>query len=171
MTEEFVAIAKTTKTRGLRGELVADILTDFPERFDNLKRVFAVKAEDKPIELKLERFFFQKNRIVLKFKGFDSIEKAEPLRGFEICVLESEAVTLEEGEHFDWELEGCKVENMSGEEIGVVKELLRAGENINLVVKNGEKEHLIPFVEAICTDVDVENKLIKVELPEGLLEF
>mgnify|MGYP000377368462 CR=1 FL=1 len=171
MTENFVAIAKTTKTRGLRGELVADILTDYPDRFDDLGKVFAIKTGTKTQELEIERFFFQKNRIVLKFKNIDSIENAEPLRDFEICVPESEVVELKEGEFFDWELEGCRVEKSSEEKIGVVKKLFRAGENINLVVKNGENEYMIPFVEAICTDVDIEKKLIKVELPEGLLDF
>ncbi|MGI8669658.1 MAG: ribosome maturation factor RimM [Aridibacter sp.] len=171
MKEELVAIANITKPRGLRGEVVADILTDFPKRFDNLTQVFAVDENGKTSELEIEKFFFQKNRIVLKFKEYNSIEEAENLRNVEICIPESDTIELEEGEFFDWELEDCKVETIDGEKIGKVKEIFRAGENINLVVVDGKKDYMIPFVEAICPEVDIENKLIKVDLPEGILEF
>ena len=92
MIEELVAIARIVKSRGLRGELVADVLTDFPERFDALETVIALLPGGARRELKIERFFFQKGRIVFTFAGFDSIEKAENLRGAEICVPESEAI-------------------------------------------------------------------------------
>ena len=170
MREDLVAIAKLTKSRGLRGEMVADVLTDFPERFENLTKVFAVCGEEIS-ELEIEKFWFQKNRIVLKFKSFDTIETAETLRGCEICVPEAEAVELETDEFFDWELEGCTVETVAGETLGTVKELLRTGATEVLIVAGAEKEYLIPFAGAICTEVDVENKRIKVDAPEGLLEF
>lgn len=168
---ELVAIAKLTKSRGIRGEMVGRILTDFPERFENLTKVFAVCADGETSEIEIEKFWFQKDRIVLRFKGFDSIETAETLRDCEICVPEAEAVALEDGEFFDWELEGCTVKSLEGEKIGVVQELMRTGGTEILVVKSDDKEYLIPFAEAICTEVDIENKLIKVDAPEGLLEF
>lgn len=171
MSDDLVAIAKIVKTRGLRGELSADVLTDFPERFDDLERVFAVTEEGKKSELKLEKFWFQKGRIVLKFAGFDTIEAAETLRACEICVYESEAVSLDEGEFFDWELIDCTVETVEGENIGRVKEVMRTGGTEILVVAGAEKEFLIPFAETICTEIDVENKLIRVDAPEGLLDF
>lgn len=168
---ELVTIAKTVKTRGLRGELVADLLTDFPERFDNLTRVFAVCGSDKTSELELENFWFQKGRVILKFKGVDSIEVAEKWRNYEICVPETEAVELEADEFFDWELEDCEVETVEGEKIGKVQELMRTGGTEILVVKGAEKEYLIPFAETICVDVDIEKKLIRVDVPDGLLDF
>lgn len=171
MSDDLVAIAKIVKTRGLRGELSADVLTDFPERFDDLERVYAVDDDGKSAELKLERFWFQNNRVILKFAGYDTIETAETLRGCEICVPESEAVSLEEGEFFDWELIDCAVETVEGEKIGRVKEVMRTGGTEILVVAGAEKEFLIPFAETICTEIDVENKLIRVDAPEGLLEF
>lgn len=169
--EELVAIARIAKSRGLRGELVADILTDFPERFGDLKTVIALFSNGEKCELKIEKFWFQKGRIVLKFAGFDSIETAESLRGAEICVSETEAVELEEGEFFDWELENCEVETVEGLKLGRVKELMRTGGTEILVVQGAEKEYLIPFAETICISVDVENKLIKIDAPEGLLDF
>lgn len=169
--EDLVAIAKITKTRGLRGEVVADVLTDFPERFDDLERVYALDGATEISELTLEKFWFQKDRIILKFAGYDSVEQAETLRDCEICIPETEAVALESDEYFDWQLEDCAVETVEGERIGRVKEIMRTGGTEILVVENDEKEYLIPFAEAICIEVDVENKLIRVDAPEGLLEF
>ncbi len=156
--EELVAIAKLVRPRGLRGEIVADVLTDFPERFENLKTVLLVRPNNETAEIEIEKFWFQKNRIVLKFAGYDSIEAAETLRGCEICVAETEAVELEEDEFFDWELEGCAVETVEGEQIGTVKELMRTGGTEILVVAGEAKEYLIPFAETICVDVNIENK-------------
>lgn len=169
--EELVTIAKILKTRGLRGETVAELLTDFPERFENLEDVTGVGPDGTRRQLTIERFFFQKGRVVLKFAGYDSIETAEELRGFEVCVPESEAVELEEGEFFDWELEGCRVETIDGTGIGRVTEVMRTGGTEILVVKGEDKEYLIPFSETICVEVDVEEKMIRVDPPEGLLEF
>jgi len=171
MDKELVAIAKIVKSRGLRGELVADVLTDFPERFEELRAVIGLLPDGARQALKIENFWFQKGRIVLKFAGFDSIERAETLRGAEICVPESEAVALETDEFFDWELENCEVETVEGLKLGRVRELMRTGGTDILVVAGAEKEYLIPFAESICTEIDVENKSIKVDAPEGLLEF
>jgi len=169
--EDLVTIAKIVKTRGLRGELVADILTDFPDRFDHLKKVFAVKPSGETLELEIEKFWFQKGRIVFKFVGLDSIEEAEKLRDCSVCIAEEEIVELEEGEFFDWELAECAVETIDGENLGKVSELMRTGGTEILIVKGAKKDYLIPFAEAICVEVDIENKLIKVDAPEGLLEF
>jgi 16S rRNA processing protein RimM len=168
---ELVAIAKIVKTRGLRGELVAELLTDFPERFENLVSVIAVAPDGTRSDLEIESFFFQKGRVVMKLAGYSSIEAAEALRGYEICVLELDAVELEEGEFFDWELQGCRVETVEGTEIGKVTEVMRTGGTEILVVAGTDKDYLIPFSETICVEVDVEEKMIKVDPPEGLLDF
>ena len=174
---DLVAIAKTVRTRGLRGELVAEVLTDFPERFDETETVFAVEPSGEREELKLENHWFQKDRVILKFAGRDSIEAAQSLVNCEICVPESETVELEDDEFFDWQLIDCLVETVEGERIGAVKEVMRTGGTEILVVdsggerEDGGKDYLIPFAETICVEVDVENKLIRIDAPEGLLEF
>lgn len=170
---DLVAIAKLIKPRGLRGEIAADLLTDFPERFEGLENVTAVFPDGKQAGLKIEDFWFQKGRVILKFAGYGSPEKADELREVEICVSEDEAVELEEGAYFDWQLAGCEVETINGEKLGTVHELMRTGGTELLVVKakNSNKDYLIPFAEKICPVVDIENKLIKVDPPEGLLEF
>src|SRR5687768_244451 len=169
--DELVAIAKIVKPRGLRGEVTADLLTDFPDRFEKLESVIALFADGTRKDLKIEDFWFQKDRIVLRFAGFDSIEAAEKLRDVELCVPESEAARLEEGEFFDWQLEGCEVETIDGDAIGIVRSVMRTGGTEILVVEGSGKEFLIPFAETICTDVDVDKKIIRVDPPAGLLEF
>ncbi|MGQ0540599.1 MAG: ribosome maturation factor RimM [Blastocatellia bacterium] len=169
--DDLVAIARIVKARGLKGELASEILTDFPDRFKELIDVTAVMPDAKRLDLKIEKFWFQNERIILKFAGLDSIEAAETLRGAEICVAETEAVELAKGEYFDWQLEGCEIETTSGEKIGKVRELMRTGGTEILVVAGNLKEHLIPFAETICIEVDIENKMIVIDPPEGLLEF
>ena len=171
MSEELVAIARIVKPRGLRGECVADILTDFPERFEETGEVTAKFPNGDLKTLVIGDFRFQKDRILLKFDGIDDVDAAEALRGCDICVDEDATVELEEGEFFDWELEGCRVELESGESIGEVRELMRTGGTEILVVRGESKDYLIPFAESICTVVDTEAKLIRIDPPAGLLDF
>ncbi len=169
--DELVAIARIVRSRGLKGEVVAEMLTDFPERFEDLETVTALTPTGERQELIIETFWFQKDRVILKFEGYDTIERGDELRNFEICVPESEAVELETDEYFDWQLEGCMVEDTAGQTIGEVRELMRTGGTEVLVVDGDTKEYLIPFAESICIEVDIDNKRIKIDPPEGLLEF
>ncbi len=169
--DELVAIARIVRPRGLKGEVVAELLTDFPERFEALEKVTALTQTGERSELIIENFWFQSGRVILKFDGYDTIERGEELRNLEICVQESDAVELESGEFFDWQLEGCVVEIPDGEVIGTVRELMRTGGTELLVVAGDTKEYLIPFAESICVEVDIESKRIKIDPPEGLLEF
>ena len=169
--QELVAIAKIAKPRGLKGELVADLLTDFPERFEGLVNVTAVATSGERRELKIEAAWFQNGRVVLKFEGVDSVETAEELRSAEICIAESEAVKLESDEFYDWQLVGCDAVTVEGEKLGSVREVMRTGGTENLVVAGQTRDFLIPFAEAICVEVDLEKKRIVVDPPEGLLEF
>lgn len=170
---ELVAVAKVAKTRGLRGEVAADLLTDFPERFEGLEQVISVAPSGGREVLKIESCWFHGGRAVFKFEGRDTPESAASLVGRELTVPESEAVELEEGEFFDWQLEGCRVETVGGRELGTVGEILRTGGEAPVIVidAGGGREHLVPFAESICVEIDVERKLIRVDPPEGLLEF
>ncbi len=150
--------------------MIADILTDFPERFEKVSRITAVLSDGSTEKLQLCNYWFQAGRVVLKFDAIDRIEDAERFRNADICVNESEVVDLESDEYFDWQLEGCRVETVESETIGIVTSVMRTGATEILVVA-GEKEFLIPFAEAICTEVDIENKRIVIDPPDGLLEF
>ena len=171
--EELVAVARAVKTRGLRGEVVAELLTDFPERFEGLDNLIAVAPDGTRTRLALEGHWFHGGRIVLKFAGYDSVEESAKLVGREFAVPEAERVELEEDEFYDWELAGCRVETVEGEHLGTVREVMRTGGVEMLVVEREgrEGEYLIPMAEDICVAIDIENKLVRVDPPEGLLEF
>ncbi len=171
---ELVAVARAVKVRGLKGEVVADLLTDFPERFDGLEELIAVAPPTgQRRRLALASHWFQGERVVLKFEGYDTPEAAAALVGLELTVPEAEAVELEEGEFYDWQLKGCRAETVEGAEIGAIDEVRHYGGDAPvLVIRDaGGREYLVPFAESICVEVDLERKLIRVDAPEGLLEF
>ncbi|MFN2453479.1 MAG: ribosome maturation factor RimM [Pyrinomonadaceae bacterium] len=174
-TGELVAVAQAVRTRGLRGEIVADLLTDFPERFARLETLIAVNANNRQREvLRIENYWFQGARIILKFAGYDSIETATALVGCEFAVPEAERVELAEDEFYDWELIGCAVESTGGEAIGQVVSVMRTGGVEMLVVESAQdkkRDHLIPLAETICIEIDIAQKRIRVDPPEGLLEM
>jgi 16S rRNA processing protein RimM len=169
---ELVAVARVARPRGVRGEVAADILTDFPRRFEGLGELIAVFPRGERRRLALEGHRLVGDRVVLKFRGFDTPEEAAALAGCELAVPEAEAVELEEGEYYDWQLEGCRVETVGGRQLGTVSEVLHTGgEAPVLVVRDPEgRENLVPLAESICVGVDVGRKLIRVDAPEGLLE-
>ena len=170
--EPLVAVARAVKTRGLKGEIVADLLTDFPERFEGISTLIAV-APDKQREIvEIENHWFQKRRIVLKLKGYDSIEAARALIGYELAVPEAERVPLAEGSFYQWELEGCRVETVEGQQVGHVQSVLRTGGVELLVIKDAAKhECLVPLAETIVIEIDIEQGRIVIDPPEGLLEL
>lgn len=169
---ELVTVARVAKPRGVRGEVACDLLTDFPERFDGLEELIAVFPGGRRERLTLESHWLHGDRIVLKLEGFDSPEASAALAGCMLAVPESEAVELEEGEFYDWQLEGCRVETVEGVSVGTVREVLHTGgEAPVLVIRDeDERENLVPLAESICVEIDVDTKLIRVDAPEGLLE-
>ena len=169
---ELVTVARVAKPRGVRGEVACDLLTDFPERFDWLEELVAVFPDGGRRRLRLEGHWLHGDRLVLKLAGFDSPEASAALAGCLLAVPESEAVELEEGEFYDWQLEGCRVETVEGVDVGTVREVLHTGgEAPVLVILDGDgRENLVPLAESICVEIDVDAKLIRVDAPEGLLE-
>lgn len=105
--------------------------------------------------------------LVFKFEGVDSISDAEALRGAEVHVPRSERISLDPGEYFISDLVGCEVrDRASGRPIGRVTQFEEYGGPPLLTIDNGRM--MIPFVKAICVDIRPEEKLILVDLPEGL---
>lgn len=169
--EELVAVARVVKIRGLRGEVAAELLTDFPERFEWTEELIAVTPAGARATLAVEQSRLHAGRVLLKFAGYDTPEAAQELVGFELCVPERDAVELEEDEFFDWQLEGCRVETVEGRQLGSVRAVWHYGAAPILVVRDDEKrETLIPLARSICVLIDTDAKLIRVEPPEGLIE-
>jgi 16S rRNA processing protein RimM len=172
--EPLIVIARAVRTRGLKGELVADLLTDFPDRFADLTELTAVSPSGERSVVALENHWFQNARVILKLNGYDTIEAASAWIGYEFAVPEADRVQLAEDEYYDWELEGCRIETTSGEPVGRVKSVLRTG-GVNLLDVDGESEgrppSMIPMVKSILVSVDKDRQLIVIDPPDGLLEL
>lgn len=168
---ELIAVARAVKTRGLRGEIVADLLTDFPDRFAELEKLIAVSPKGVRQELRIEENWLHGKRIVLKFAGYDSVEAAQALIGYELAVPEADRVELPADQFYTWELIGCRVETIAGKDLGVVREVTVTGGPEVLMIDGHDREILIPMAEDICVEIDVTNKLIRVDPPEGLLDL
>ena len=171
-TEDLIVVARVARTRGLRGEVVAHLYTDFPGRFEGLDQVIAIAPDGSRRSLQIEEHWFQGGRIVFKFASYDTIDTAKELVGYELAVPASERVELPKGRFYEWELIGCRVETIEGETIGQVSEVMRTG-GVEILVVAGDagQEALIPMAQDICVGIDIDKKLIRVDPPEGLLEL
>jgi 16S rRNA processing protein RimM len=170
--ESLVTVARAVKTRGLKGELVAELLTDFPERFDSTSQLICVSPNGERKEVELESYWLHQDRVVLKLAGVDNIESAAPFVGCDFAVPESERVQLDEGEFYEWELQGCAVTTVDGRQLGRVKDILRTGGVDTLVIESDDRQdYLVPMAETIVVKVDLENRAISIDPPEGLLDL
>jgi 16S rRNA processing protein RimM len=151
--------------------VAAELHTASPERFPRGARVFALDGHHHRRELVIEDSWPHKGLLVLKFRGIDSISQAETLVGCEIQVPKRERLTLPEGEVYVSDLLGCAVLDR-GTEVGRITDVqFGGGDAPLLVVKAGNKEHLLPFAEAYLVKVDIPSKRIEMNLPEGMLEL
>jgi 16S rRNA processing protein RimM len=167
----YIAIARIARTRGNRGEVLADLWTDFPSRFDDLGQVWLEFTDGQRRCIALEECWSHKGRKVLKFAGIDSISAAQELVGAWVQVDSEDVVLLPEGMYFDHDLIGCSVRDTRGEMLGVVQEVLRIAGNSQLVVAGALGEFMIPAVEALCRSVSITKKEIIVDPPEGLVDL
>lgn len=167
----FIAIARIARARGIKGEVLADLYTDFPERFDGLEEVWLEYANGRRQRMAVEDAWRYKGRIVLKFAGIDDMSAAQLLAGCWVQVPVDQAMPLPEGTYYDHDLIGCSVEDTRGEAIGIVEEILRIADNSLLVVRNERRECLVPAVESICIRISLEEKRIVIDPPEGLLDL
>ncbi len=174
---EFLAVARVARPQGRRGEVVAEILTDFPERLEKLSQAFLESREGKPHRVVIEKAWPHKGRVVFKFSGVDSIDAANLLRGLHVFVRSEDRVALPEHHYYFWELEGCRVvREMDGvpQEVGVVASIERTGgtDLLHVAREDGKPgELLIPLTQAICTRIDTAAKTILIDPPEELLDL
>jgi len=172
MTADLIAVARIVKVRGLRGEVAADVLTDFPERFADLNEVVGIAPDQRTRSLQIEEYWFHGNRVVLKFTGYDSIDAAKELVGYEVAVPSGQRVKLPPNQFYEWELAGARVETVASEPVGVVREVMRTGGvEILVIVNDAGREVLVPMAGDICVEVDVDKQLIRIDPPAGLLEL
>src|SRR5215475_5375874 len=169
--DDLICVARIARPQGHRGEVIADLLTDFPERFARLSRVYVKRADGRLLLLDLENSRPHKGRVALKFADCDSVSGAEELRGARVMVPHDQLVELPEDTYYDFDLIGCEALSVEGQYLGRVEEVRNYGAAPLLVVRDGSRELLIPLVLSICVEISTELKRIVVNPPEGLLEL
>ncbi|NMA67111.1 MAG: 16S rRNA processing protein RimM [Clostridiaceae bacterium] len=169
--KEYLAIGKVVNTHGVKGEIRIIPLTSDLSRFDYLLFV-NTEWEGKLKEFRVTSARFHKNFVLLKLKGIDTMDDAEKLKGQELLVERKHARKLEEDEYFICDIIGLEVFE-DDVYLGVITDVLQTGGNDVYVVNNKEtkKEILIPAIKSVVLEVDLENKRMKVKLPEGLDEI
>lgn len=175
MNESWIAVGRLIRARGIRGEMIGEIYSSQPGRAEKLRTVMLASG-DRQRTAEIESVWHHDGRPVFKFAGIDSMTEAEPWAGADMLVAEVERAVPQAGEYSHGDLIGCQVLDSSSktseQPIGVVTGVQDFGSAPLLVVEGaGGREILIPFVRAICREIDVEAKIIRAELPEGLLDL
>ncbi len=168
---DLISVARIARPQGRSGEVIADLLTDFPERFAKLNRVYVKRADGRLLLLDLESSRPHKGRVTLKFAGCDSLSAAEELRDSRVMVRRDQLVELPEDTYYAFDLIGCEVAATCGQRLGRVEEVQNYGAAPLLVVQDGARELLIPLALSICVEIDTARKRIVVDPPEGLLDL
>ena len=167
--DNYLRVGVISSTHGIKGEVKVYPTTDNLERFRSLKQVFLDTGKDY-IELEIEGVKFFKQQAILKFKGFDNINDIEKYKGRDLLVTRENAVKLEEGEYFIYDLIGSKVVTEEGDTLGELTEVMTTGANDVYIVKTPDgKEILLPYISECILDIDITNKVIRAHILPGLL--
>jgi 16S rRNA processing protein RimM len=170
--ERLVAIGEITRAHGLRGEVRVTPLTDRPERFEALTEcVLWDASRDERETRRITTARRHGDAVLLGLAGVDDPEAAALVVGRLVAVPASAALPLAPGQFYPWQLEGARVVLEDGREIGRVAGIEGSAAQDVYVVRDGEREHLIPAVPEIVLDVDVAAGRVVVRPPEGLLEL
>ncbi len=180
----WVWVARIKRTQGRKGEVFADILTDFPEKFAERRRLWLLRGSDSahkaaedenPREVELANHWLHKGGVVLHFSGVDSITAAEELAGMIVAIPLEERAALPADELYIGDLIGCVLVDVAGVEavtVGEIEDVDRSAGPVAILVVRGTSstdEILIPFAKEYLRRVDVETKRVEMALPEGLV--
>ena len=184
--EDWVWLAHIRHTQGRKGEVFADILTDFPEKFVDRKRLWLLPdsaaksarpaaASASPREVELIAHWLHKGGIVLHFSGVDSISAAETLARLIVAVPLAERAPLADDEVYVADLIGCALINVSGANpvaVGEIENVDRTAGPVALLVVNGAAgEVLVPFAKSYLRSIDLKARRVEMALPEGLIDL
>lgn len=194
--QRWVALAHILRPRGNKGEVAAELLTDFPQRLTELREVFVGDlAKGEPRRMELAACWLSQNhrgQAVFHFAGCASISEAEKFRGLDVLLPIEQRVVLPAGHYFISDLMGCSVFECREEPasamasspcsltsapalLGQVADVQFIGEGVAgtplLAVATRGGQLLIPLADDICTRIDVLARRIEVVLPEGLREL
>jgi 16S rRNA processing protein RimM len=167
----YLAIGRVLRPHGVRGELRVEIVTSYPERLGQ-HAYFCLARPDLPEAVQrypVEKLRWHRGALLLKLGGCDDRNAAEELRGMLVQIPIEEAVPLEEGEYYYFQLIGVGVETEGGELLGRVVEVLETGANDVYVVRGPHGEVLLPAVDDVVLDLDLESRRMVVRLLPGIL--
>ncbi len=169
---EWFNVGTIVNTHGIKGEVRVTSKTDFPdERYEvgTELAVFMPKSKT-PIYVTVTSHRKHKNFDLLMFEGYPNINDVEKFRDAVIKVSEKELTELEENEYYYHEILGCRVITDEGEDIGKVTDILETGANdVWTVTPEEGKPHYIPYIEDVVKEIDIDKKVINIELMDGLL--
>jgi 16S rRNA processing protein RimM len=178
LPQTSVTVARVLRPHGRRGEVAAEILTDFPQRLKTLTSAWLCGGSSPDSQAAIRSCWLSQSRggqAIFHFEGSDSISDAEKLVGLEVRIPLAERIELPESSYYITDLIGCEVREKNRATIGTVRDVQPTGENIRgtplLVVDSPAGELLIPLAQEICVRVDTSARLIEVVLPEGLREL
>lgn len=158
-----------TQTHGIRGEVKVFPTTDDANRFKKLKDVTLDTGRER-LSLEIENVKFFKQFVILKFKGYDSINDVERYRQGKLLVTRDKAVKLKRDEYFVADMIGMQVVTDAGEVLGTLKEVLATGANDVYVVSRADgSEVLLPAIKECIKRVDMDGQVMEVHVMEGLL--
>ncbi len=164
-------VGQVRRPHGLRGELRVEIVTDYPERLEQ-HTCFYLASPDTPEAVQrypVKGLRLHKNTMLLKLGGCDDRNTAEELRGMIVQIPIEDAVPLNEGEYYHFQLIGVQVETETGEGLGRVAEVLDTGAHDVYVVRGPRGEVLLPAVEDVVLELDMEAREMVVHLLPGML--
>ncbi|MBA2174135.1 ribosome maturation factor RimM [Halobacillus locisalis] len=171
MEKDLFNVGKVINTHGIKGEVKIQRITDFEERFEPGQLLYWVndKQETRPLVVRSHRM--HKGFDLVSFEDHPSINDVEMYKNGQLMVSEEHQEELDEHEFYFHEVIGCTVFVQSGEELGEVKEILTPGANDVWVVKRkGKQDALIPYIEPVVKEVNIEEKTIIIDPIEGLLD-
>ena len=158
-----------TQTHGIRGEVKVFPTTDDVNRFKKLKEVILDTGRER-LSMEIESVKFFKQLVILKFKGYDSINDVERYRQGKLLVTRDHAVRLKKGEYFVADMIGMRVVTDEGEDFGVLKEVLATGANdVYVVSREDGGEVLLPAIKECVRNIDMDGHVMEVHIMDGLL--
>ncbi len=166
--ENLLEIGKIVNTHGLRGEVKVVPWTDTPDDFEAVSNVFIkIKREYKPLTVQSVRY--QKNNLIVKFKEFDNINDVEGFKGMTLYCHRDELGELPEGVYYIVDLIGLDVVTEDGNHVGVIADVFNTGANdIYDVKREGKKNLLLPVIDEVVKEIDMEKRQVTVNIMEGL---
>ena len=168
--ENLLRVGVISSTHGVRGEVKVYPTTDDPGRFNDLKKVLLDTGREQ-MELDIQGVKFFKNMVILKFKGYDSINDIEKYKGKDLLITRDQAVELGPDENFIVDLIGLSVVTEDGEAFGTLTDVIKTGAHDVYEVKTKEgKEVLLPAIKDCVLKVDLESRAVTVRIMDGLLD-